>query len=51
MQKIRGETLKSEIAFQEEDAHEIHTDHIAKGPVFSVFFGYRTVSCGKPLLL
>ena len=29
-----GEALKSEIAFQEEDAHEIHTGHITGGPAF-----------------
>ena len=29
-----GKALKSELAFQEEDAHEIHTRYIAGGPAF-----------------
>ena len=27
--------MKSEIVFQEEDAHEIHTRYIAGGPTFA----------------
>ena len=34
MRKKCGEALKSEIAFQEEVAHEIHTRYIAGGPAF-----------------
>ena len=35
MRKKCGEALKSEIAFQEEVAHEIHTRYIAGGPAFT----------------
>ena len=35
MRKKCGEALKSEIAFQEEVAHEIHTRYIAGGPAFA----------------
>ena len=34
-EKMRGKALKSEIAFQEEDAHEIYTGHIARGLMFA----------------
>ena len=35
MQKMCGKALKSELAFQKEDIHEIQTRYIARGPTFA----------------